>query len=90
MNSRASTLNAVRMADPLCLSSAQKSTDGKVKKVKLWPTGRFLDVRTLLWALRNKSYSLKLACKTQPMRLGEMLVVRPEWVALDVGHHDGC
>lgn len=33
------------------------------KQVKLWPSGRFLDVRTLLWALRNKSYSLKSACK---------------------------
>jgi hypothetical protein len=31
--------------------------------VKLWPTARFLDVRTLLWALRNRSYSLKAACK---------------------------
>jgi hypothetical protein len=31
--------------------------------VKLWPTARFVDVRTLLWALRNKSYSLKSACK---------------------------
>jgi hypothetical protein len=35
----------------------------KTGKVKLWPPGRFLDVRTLLWALRNVSYSLKRACK---------------------------
>jgi len=35
----------------------------KNKRVKLWPTGRFLDVRTLLWALRNKSYSLETACE---------------------------
>jgi hypothetical protein len=35
----------------------------KNKRVKLWPAARFLDVRTLLWALRNKSYSLKTACK---------------------------
>jgi len=35
----------------------------KRKRVKLWPAARFLDVRTLLWALRNKSYSLKTACK---------------------------
>lgn len=35
----------------------------KPKRVKLWPAARFLDVRTLLWALRNKSYSLKAACK---------------------------
>jgi hypothetical protein len=41
-----------------------KSKRGKKsKKVKLWPAGRFLDVRTLLWALRNKSYSLESACK---------------------------
>ena len=32
-------------------------------KVKLWTAARFLDVRTLLWALRNKSYSLKTGCK---------------------------
>ena len=32
-------------------------------RVKLWSNARFLDVRTLLWALRNKSYSLKAACK---------------------------
>jgi len=31
-------------------------------KVKLWPTARFLDVRTLLWALRNKSFSLRAGC----------------------------
>jgi hypothetical protein len=34
----------------------------KGERVKLWPTARFLDVRTLLWALRNKSYSLKTGC----------------------------
>lgn len=32
-------------------------------KVKLWPSARFLDLRTLLWALRNKSYSLASACE---------------------------
>ena len=31
--------------------------------MKLWPSARFLDLRTLLWALRNKSYSLKSACE---------------------------
>jgi len=35
----------------------------KGERVKLWPTARFLDLRTLLWALRNKSYSLRTACK---------------------------
>jgi hypothetical protein len=33
------------------------------KRVKLWSAARFLDVRTLLWALRNKSYSLQTGCK---------------------------
>ena len=44
----------------------------KNKQVKLWPPARFLDVRTLLWALRNKSYSLKTACqefKTEHQKL---------------------
>ena len=31
--------------------------------VQLWRAARFLDLRTLLWALRNKSYSLKTACE---------------------------
>jgi hypothetical protein len=35
----------------------------KGEKVKLWPAARFLDVRTLLWALRNRSYSLRTGCK---------------------------
>jgi len=35
----------------------------KNKRAKLWPAARFLDVRTLLWALRNRSYSLKTGCK---------------------------
>jgi hypothetical protein len=37
--------------------------------VKLWPEGRFLDVRTLLWALRNKSYSLKRACSEKEFNI---------------------
>ena len=40
---------------------SEPSKDGE--KSKLWPPTRFLDVRTLLWALRNKSFSLKSACK---------------------------
>jgi hypothetical protein len=43
---------------------APMSEPGKdSKRVKLWPSARFLDLRTLLWALRNKSYSLQSACK---------------------------
>jgi hypothetical protein len=37
---------------------------GSILHKKEWPKeGRFLDLRTLGWALRNKSYSLKRACK---------------------------
>ena len=35
----------------------------KNEKVKHWPGARFLDLRTLLWALRNRSYSLESACE---------------------------
>ena len=35
----------------------------KDEKLKHWPGARFLDLRTLLWALRNRSYSLESACK---------------------------
>jgi hypothetical protein len=45
-------------------SRAPMSEPGKEsKRMKLWPRARFLDLRTLLWALRNKSFSLKTACK---------------------------
>jgi hypothetical protein len=55
LNSKTSIVHSTR---------APMSEPGKKnKRVKLWPTARFLDVRTLLWALRNKSYSLKTACK---------------------------
>jgi hypothetical protein len=54
LNSKAAIIHSTR---------APMSERGKKKKrVKLWPAGRFLDVRTLLWALRNRSYSLKTAC----------------------------
>jgi len=39
----------------------------KEKFVRL-PDGRFLDVRTLAWALRNVSYSLKSLCKELKIR----------------------
>lgn len=55
LNSKAAIIHSTR---------APMSKPGKKpKRVKLWPAARFLDVRTLLWALRNKSYSLKTACK---------------------------
>jgi hypothetical protein len=54
LNSKASMIHSTRA--PMCEPGERK------KQVKLWPAGRFLDVRTLLWALRNRSYSLKTAC----------------------------
>jgi hypothetical protein len=55
LNSKAAIIHSTR---------APMSEPGKNnKRVKLWPAARFLDIRTLLWALRNKSYSLKTACK---------------------------
>jgi hypothetical protein len=55
LNSKASIIHSTR---------APKSEPGKKKKrAKLWPAGRFLDVRTLWWALRNKSFSLRKACE---------------------------
>jgi hypothetical protein len=55
LNSKASIIHSTRapMFEP----------EEKEKHVKLWPAARFLDVRTLLWALRNRSYSLKTACE---------------------------
>jgi len=55
LNSKASIIYSTRA--PLSLRRS------KGQRAKLWPRGRFLDVRTLLWALRNKSYSLKTGCK---------------------------
>lgn len=55
LNSKTSIIHSTR---------APMSEPGKKsKRAKLWPAARFLDVRTLLWALRNKSYSLKSACE---------------------------
>lgn len=55
LNSKTAIIHSTRAP----MSEPSKET----KRVKLWPTARFLDLRTLLWALRNKSYSLKTACK---------------------------
>jgi hypothetical protein len=55
LNSKASIIGSTR--PPMSLRRSKR------KRAKLWPRGRFLDVRTLLWALRNKSFSLKTACK---------------------------
>jgi hypothetical protein len=55
LNSKTALIHSTRAR-----RSSKKSKDGKVK---LWPQGRFLDVRTLLWALQNESYSLKSAAK---------------------------
>ena len=55
LNSKAAIIHSTR---------APMSNPGKKsKRVKLWPATRFLDIRTLLWALRNKSYSLETGCE---------------------------
>jgi hypothetical protein len=55
LNSKTSIIHSTRA--PMCEPSKE------TQKVRLWPAARFLDLRTLLWALRNKSYSLRRACK---------------------------
>jgi hypothetical protein len=64
----------------------------KTNKAKLWPTARFLDLRTLLWALRNRSYSLNSACnefKTKHHKIdhtptGKVTVKEIEYARQDV------
>ncbi len=41
---------------------------GSILHKKEWPEGRFLDLRTLGWALRNVSYNLDGACKAFHVR----------------------
>lgn len=55
LNSKTAIIHSTRapMAEP----------SKRNKQMRLWPSARFLDLRTLLWALRNRSYSLKSACK---------------------------
>jgi hypothetical protein len=58
LNSKTALISSTRA--PMFV--AKKKNKGKNKKrerVPHWPAGRFLDVRTLIWALRNKSCSLK-------------------------------
>lgn len=55
LNSKTSIIHSTR--PPF----SEPTTDGE--KVKHWPGARFLDPRTLLWALRNRSYSLESACR---------------------------
>ena len=59
LNSKAAIIGSTR--PPVSLRRSKGKRKGK--RAKLWPRGRFLDVRTLLWALRNRSYSLKTACE---------------------------
>jgi len=59
LNSKAAIIGSTR--PPMSLPKKKKKK--KTVRVKLWPVARFLDLRTVLWALRNKSYSLESACK---------------------------
>jgi len=64
----------------------------ETNKARFWPTARFLDLRTLLWALRNRSYSLKSAgveFKTKHQKLdhtptGKVTVNEIEYARQDV------
>jgi hypothetical protein len=58
-------INALNSKTAIIYSTrAPLSEPGKTgKRTKLWPVARFLDLRTLLWALQNKSYSLRTACE---------------------------
>jgi hypothetical protein len=58
-------IKALNSKTSIIYSTRAPMTERKKKngKVKHWPSARFLDVRTLLWALRNKSFSLKTACR---------------------------
>ena len=55
LNSKTAIIQSMKPGNP--------KTTKKVKNVTSYPPARFLDLRTLLWALRNKSYSLRTACK---------------------------
>lgn len=55
LNSKTAIIHSTRAP----MSEPREEND----KVELWPAARFLDVRTLLWALRNRSYSLRTGCK---------------------------
>ena len=55
LNSKAAIITSTR--PPVSLRKS------KGKRARLWPAARFLDLRTLLWAVRNKPYSLKTGCK---------------------------
>lgn len=59
LNSKAAIISSTRA--PVSL---RKSRSKRKAKRALWPAGRFLDLRTLLWALRNRSYSLESACES--------------------------
>ena len=64
LNSKASIIHSTR--------APMSEKDENTKRALLWPTARFLDVRTLLWALRNRSYSLRSGCeefKTEHQKL---------------------
>ncbi len=62
LNSKTAIIHSTRA--PLFEPKERESKhSNKSAEVKCWPAARFLDLRTLLWALRNKSFSLKFACK---------------------------
>jgi hypothetical protein len=63
LNSKTALIRSTQIRKPPKDGADKDKNKDKEAEVIFWPHGRFLDVRTLLWALRNKSYSLKSACK---------------------------
>jgi hypothetical protein len=57
-------INALNSKTAIIYSTRAPISEPKegTKRSKLWPVARFLDLRTLLWALRNEAYSLQTAC----------------------------
>jgi hypothetical protein len=83
LNSKAAIINSTR--PPMSL----RRPEGK--RARLWPAARFLDVRTLLWALRNRSYSLRTACeqlKTEHQKLDHAPTGKVTLQEIEYGRND--
>jgi hypothetical protein len=83
LNSKAAIIGSTR--PPMSLRRSRS------KRAQLWPAARFLDLRTLLWALRNKSYSLKTACeelKTEHQKLDHTPTGKVTFEEIEYGRSD--
>jgi hypothetical protein len=83
LNSKAAIINSTR--PPMSLRRP------KGKRARLWAAARFLDLRTLLWALRNRSYSLRTACeqlKTEHQKLDHAPTGKVTLQEIEYGRND--